>query len=85
MQKVLVFGQISEFLSTMIKSCCCKLWGKVTVVLININFGAKMSIFCKKKKEKKRKKFWRNDFYFKCALLLKVTIYLQNMRIFRRI
>ena len=26
----------------------CKLWGKVTSVSVNINFGGKMSILCKK-------------------------------------
>ena len=26
----------------------CKLWGKVTIVSVNINFGAKMSILSKK-------------------------------------
>ena len=26
----------------------CKLWGKVTSVSVNINFGAKISIYCKK-------------------------------------
>ena len=26
----------------------CDLWGKVTSVSVNINFGAKMSILCKK-------------------------------------
>ena len=26
----------------------CKLWGKVTIVSVNISFGAKMSILCKK-------------------------------------
>ena len=26
----------------------CKLWGKVTSVSVNINFGAKMSILCEK-------------------------------------
>ena len=26
----------------------CKLWGKVTSVSVNINFGAKMSILCKR-------------------------------------
>ena len=31
MQKVLVFGQMSEFLSTVIKSSRANLWGKVTV------------------------------------------------------
>ena len=49
MQKVLVFGQMSEFLSTVIKSSCAKLWGKVTTVFLNINFCAKMSILGKKK------------------------------------
>ena len=28
----------------------CKLWGKVTSVSVNINFGGKMSILSKKKK-----------------------------------
>ena len=49
MQKVLVFGQRSEFLSTVIKSSRAKLWGKVTSVFLNINFCAKMSIFWEKK------------------------------------
>ena len=48
MQKVLVFGQRSEFLSTVIKSSRAKLWGKVTSVFLNINFCAKLSIFGKK-------------------------------------
>ena len=26
----------------------CKLWGKITSVSVNINFGAKMSILCEK-------------------------------------
>ena len=30
------------------KIMSCKLWGKVTSVSVNINFGAKMSILCKK-------------------------------------
>ena len=44
MQKVLDFGQRSEFLSTVIKSSRAKLWGKVTSVFLNINFCAKLSI-----------------------------------------
>ena len=48
MQKTLVFGQMSEILSTGIKSCCCKLRGKVTSVSVNINFDGKMSILCKR-------------------------------------
>ena len=58
----------------------CKLWGKVTSVSVNIKSGPKMSILCKKKK----KNFVRNvDFFIKCALLLKVIIFLQNMIIFK--
>ena len=57
----------------------CKLWGKVTSVSVNINFGGKMSILCKKNWN-----FGRNvDFFIKCALLLKVIIFLQNMLIFK--
>ena len=48
MQKVLVFGLMSEFLSTVIKSSRSKLWGKVTSVFLNINFCAKLSIFWEK-------------------------------------
>ena len=58
----------------------CKLWGKVKSVSININFGGKMSILCKKKKN------WNlgeMTFLIKCALLLKVIIFLQNMLIFK--
>ena len=57
----------------------CKLWGKVTCVSVNINFGGKMSILCKTNGN-----FGRNvDFFIKCALLLKVIIFLQNMLIFK--
>ena len=48
MQKVFVFGQRSEFLSTVIKSSRANLWGKVTSVFLNINFCAKLSILGKK-------------------------------------
>ena len=48
MQKVLVFGQRSEFLSTEIKSSRAKLWGKVTSVFLNINICAKLSILGEK-------------------------------------
>ena len=58
----------------------CKLWGKVTSVSVNIKVGGNMSILCKKKKWN----FGRNvDFFIKCALLLKVIIFLQNMLIFK--
>ena len=48
MQKVLVFGKMSEFLSTVIKSSRANLWGKVTSVFLNINFCAKLSILGEK-------------------------------------
>ena len=59
----------------------CKLWDKVTSVSVNVNFGGKkMSILCQKNIN-----FGRNvDFFIKCALLLKVIIFLQNMLIFRK-
>ena len=61
------------------KIMSCKLLGKVTSVSVNINSGAKMSILCKKNWN-----FGRNvDFFIKCALLLKVIIFLQNMLIFK--
>ena len=57
-----------------------KLWGKVTNVSVNINFGERMSIFYEKNWN-----FGRNvDFFIKCALLLKVIIFLQNMLISRK-
>ena len=49
---MLVFGQMSEFLSISDKIMSCKLWSKVTSVFLNINFCAKMSILGKKKKMK---------------------------------
>ena len=60
MQKVLVFGQRSEFLSTVIKSSRAKPWGKVTSVFLNINFCAKLSIF-----REKNWNFVRNFDFFK--------------------
>ena len=82
MQKVLVFGQMSEFLSTVIKSSLSKLWGKVTSVFLHINFCAKLSIFWEKKK-----KFCENFLTFSnnCALLVSVNILLENMLIFRKL
>ena len=54
--KELFCWQMSEFSSTMIKSCCANFWGKVTSVSLNINFLAKLSILFNKKKKKKKKK-----------------------------
>ena len=52
--KELFCWQMSEFSSTMIKSCCANFWGKVTSVSLNINFLAKLSILFNKKKKKKK-------------------------------
>ena len=78
MQEVLVFGQRSEFLSTVIKSSRAKLWGKVTSVFLNINFCAKLSIFWEKKL-KFGEKFWLFQ-----IIVVSVNILLENMLIFRK-
>ena len=78
MQKVLVFGQRSEFLSTVIKSSRANLWGTVTSVFLNINFCAKLSIFWEKKKLKFCEKFWLFQ-----TIVVSVNILLENMLIFR--
>ena len=81
MQKVLVFGQMSEFLSTVIKSSRAKLWGKVTSVFLNINFCAKLSIFWEKNWN-----FVRNFDFFKqlcstseCEYLIGKHAYFQKI------
>ena len=48
MQKVLVFGQMTEFLSTVIKSCRANFGVKWKSVFLNINFCAKIAILEKK-------------------------------------
>ena len=53
-KEILGFGQMSEILSTVIKSCCANFGGKVASVFLNMNFCAKISILAKKKKMK----FW---------------------------
>ena len=55
-----------------------KLWGKVTSVSVNINFGAKVSILCEK-----HWNFGRNvDFFIECALLrlpyCKICLFLEK-------
>ena len=84
MQKVLVFGQRSEFLSTVIKSSRAKLWSKVTSVFLNINFCAKMSIFWEKNWN-----FVRNFDFFKqlcstseCEYLIGKHSYFQKILTF---
>ena len=59
------------------KIMSCKLWGKVTSASVNINFGAKMSILCKKCEILGEKLT-----FSLCALLLKVIMLLQNIPIF---
>ena len=84
MQKVLVFGQMSEFLSTVIKSSRAKLWGKVTSVFLNINFLCKTVNFWGKKLN-----FVRNFDFFKqlcstseCEYLIGKHAYFQNILTF---
>ena len=81
MQKVLVFGQMSEFLSTVIKSC-------------RANFGVKWRVFFStsifvQKCQFLGKKNWISwemlIFSNNCALLLKVNNLLENMLIFRKL
>ena len=81
MQKVLVFGQRSELLSTVIKSSRAKLWAKVTSVFLNINFCAKLSIFGEKNEILWEILTFSNNF----ALLVSVNILLENMLIFRKL
>ena len=47
MQKSSVFWA-NEWISKSSDKMMCKLWGKVTSVSVNINFGGKMSILCEK-------------------------------------
>ena len=80
MQKVLVFGQMSEFLSTVIKSC-------------RANFGVKWRVFFSTSIFVQKCQFWEKNwiswemliFSNNCALLLKVNILLENMLIFRKL
>ena len=58
----------------------CKLWGKVTSVSVNINFGARMSMFYEKNIN-----FGRNvDFSLSVHYYWKWLSFLQNMLIFRK-
>ena len=60
MQKVLVFGQMSEFLSTVIKSSRANLWGKVTVFFSTSIFVQNCQFF-----GEKNWNFVRNFDFFK--------------------
>ena len=80
MQKVLVFGQMSEFLSTVIKSS-------------RANFGVKWRVFFSTSIFVQKCQFWGKNwiswemliFSNNCALLLKVNNLLENMLIFRKL
>ena len=81
MQKVLVFGQRSEFLSTVIKSSRAKLWGKCNECFSQHQFLCKNVNFWGKKIEI----LWEIlTFSNNCALLVSVNILLENMLIFRK-
>ena len=80
MQKVLVFGQMSEFLSTLIKSSRAKLWGKVTSVFLNINFCAKLSILGKKIEIREKCWFFQTivHYYWKWTSYWKTCLFSEN-------
>ena len=79
-QKVLVLGQMSDFWSTVIKSCCANFRTKGQWCLSISISGQKCEFW------PKNWKIGRNaDFIIKCALILKVIIFWQNMLIFRKI
>ena len=89
MQKVLVFGQMSEFLSTVIKSSRAKLWGKVTSVFLNINCAKLFQtivLFVQNVFGKKNWNFVRNFDFFKqlcstseCEYLIGKHAYFQKI------
>ena len=60
MQKVLVLGQMSEFLSTVIKSCCANFGVKWRVLFSTAIFVQKCQFW-----EKKKLNFVRNVDFFK--------------------
>ena len=75
--KALVFGQMSEFLTKVIKSCCADFEEKwqvflsISILVKNVNFVLK------------KWSFGTNvEFFIKCALLLKLIIFSENMLIF---
>ena len=59
----------------------CKLWGKITSVSVNINFGAKMLILCKKKNEILREMLTFSlsvDYYWKWLSFCKMCLFLEK-------
>ena len=81
MQKVLVFGQMSEFLSTVIKSCRANFRVKWRVFFSTTIFVQKCQFWGKKIEILREMLTFSNN----CALLLKVNILLENMLIFRKL
>ena len=59
----------------------CKLWDKVTSVSVNINFGAKMSILCKKCENLGEMLTFSLSvpYYWKWLLLQNMPIFLENV------
>ena len=80
MQKVLVFGQRSEFLSTVIKSSLSKLWDRVTSVFLNINFCAKMSFLGKKIEFREKCWFFQTSvhYHWKWTSYWKTCLFSEN-------
>ena len=82
MQKLLVFGQMSEFLSTVIKSSRAKLWGKCNECFSQNHFLCKNVNFWGKKIEI----LWEMlTFSNNCALLVSVNILFGKHAYFQKI
>ena len=82
MQKLLVFGQMSEFLSTVIKSSRAKLWGKCNECFSQHHFLCKNVNFLGKKIEI----LWEMlTFSNNCALLVSVNILFGKHAYFQKI
>ena len=79
--KVLVFGQMSVFLSTVIKSCSANFGVKWRVFFSTSIFVQKCQFLGKKNRISWEMLIFSNN----CALILKVNILLENMLIFTKI
>ena len=59
----------------------CKLWGKITSVSVNINFGAKILILCKKKNEILREMLTfslSTNYHWKWLSFCKICLFLEK-------
>ena len=81
MQKVLVFGQMSEFLSTVIKSCRANFGVKCRVFFSTSIFVQKCQFWGKKIEFRKKCWFFQTIVHYN----LKVNILWENMLIFRKL